>query len=63
MERQDTKGRIIKETFPSEIVFLGALIGGYFAEVYSATMFYVLGIIILFILIINAIVMKVKYNI
>lgn len=43
--------------------FLGALIGGYFANIYSATMFYVLGIIILFILIINAIVMKVKYKI
>lgn len=43
--------------------FLGALIGGYFANAYSASMFYILGIIIFFILIINAIVMKVKYNI
>ena len=43
--------------------FLGALIGGYFAELYSANMFYVLGIIILFVLIINAVVMKVKYGI
>jgi len=43
--------------------FLGALIGGYFAEIYSANMFYVLSIIILFVLIINAVVMKVKYGI
>ncbi len=43
--------------------FLGALIGGYFAELYSANMFYILGIIILFILIINALVMKMKYEI
>jgi predicted MFS family arabinose efflux permease len=43
--------------------FLGALIGGYFAELYSANMFYILGIIILFVLIINAVIMQVKYNI
>ena len=42
--------------------FLGALIGGYFANLYSANMFFILGSVILIILIVLAIVMKLKYH-
>jgi len=42
--------------------FLGAFIGGYFANLYSPTMFFILGGVILIILIALAIVMKLKYN-
>ena len=42
--------------------FLGALIGGYFANLYSPNMFFILGSLILIILIALAIVMKLKYN-
>jgi FSR family fosmidomycin resistance protein-like MFS transporter len=43
--------------------FLGALIGGYFANLISADMFFVLGSFILVILIGLALIMKLKYNI
>jgi len=43
--------------------FLGALIGGYFANLYSPNMFFILGSVNLMILIALAIIMKLKYNI
>ncbi|TFG15393.1 MAG: MFS transporter [Promethearchaeota archaeon] len=42
--------------------FLGALIGGYFANLYSPNMFFILGSVILMVLIILAIIMKLKYQ-
>jgi predicted MFS family arabinose efflux permease len=42
--------------------FLGALMGGYFANLYSTDMFFILSIFILTIIIVFALIMKFKYN-